>query len=195
MVFSWRADDGPLLALFGSSRPIRQKNLSEMDASGKTYWIRTCFWFNSPLVLLFRIQAMPYKKDDYEDKPHDHPLADCCLFHMCIKWGPKTYMHNWSIFVCCLLKSIEMGRGGGRLHDIVSQMTGRSMWKNVKDNICRINSRIKSAAGMHHNLQWNILLQRQLWKIKYSCLNQDLLFKISSYFQIKGRNSVYLWQN
>ena len=41
------------------------------------------------------------------------------------------------------------------------------------------------------------LLQRQpinqgpyLRKIKYSCLNQNLIFKISSFFQIKGRNSV-----
>ena len=65
-----------------------------------------------------------------------------------------TKNNNWSIFVY-FLKSIEMGRGEGRLHAIVSQMAGRSMWKNVQDNICRINSRIKSAAGMHHTLPWN----------------------------------------
>ena len=27
---------------------------------------------------------MPLQKDDYKDKPLDHPLAERCLFHMCI---------------------------------------------------------------------------------------------------------------
>ena len=39
------------------------------------------------------------------------------------------YMYNGSIFVCCL-KSVEMGRGRGMLHAIVSQMAGKSMCKN-----------------------------------------------------------------
>ena len=33
-------------------------------------------------------------KYDFEDKPLDHPLAERCLFHMCIKWGPKTHMYE-----------------------------------------------------------------------------------------------------
>ena len=35
-------------------------------------------------------------------------------------------LSNICIFVCCL-KLTEMGRGGDRLHAIVSQMVGKSM--------------------------------------------------------------------
>ena len=56
--------------------------------------------------------------------------------------------------------------------------------------------KIKSAAGMHHTRHEIFWLQRQsinqgpyLWKIKCSCLYQNLIYKIS-YFQIKGHNSV-----
>ena len=52
MAFRWRAYDGPLLVLYGSSFPSSSKNtLSAMDPLwqnfldpriGKTFWIRAC---------------------------------------------------------------------------------------------------------------------------------------------------------
>ena len=51
MVFRWRADDGPLIAVFGSFLPSSAKNekrrkktiiCQNLTPSGKPFWIRTC---------------------------------------------------------------------------------------------------------------------------------------------------------
>ena len=94
---------------------------------------------------------------------------------------------------------MEMGRGGGRLHAIVSQMAGKSMCKNVQDKVCRNNPRKNKKRCRHASypaiiyfITKTIHESRAIFmkKNKCSCLIHDLIFKISPYFQIKGRNSV-----
>ena len=93
------------------------------------------------------------KKDDYEDKPLDHLLAERCLFHMCITCDPNTqriYMLSnictTEVFLFAVLSQWKWGGEGDWLHAIVSQMEGKSIWKNVQDKICRINPRKKIKA-------------------------------------------------
>ena len=56
------------------------------------------------------------KKDDTEDEPLDHRLAERCLFYTCIKCGTKTHF---------LLSEVNLnGKGRGLVTAIVSQMAG-----------------------------------------------------------------------
>ena len=50
MAFCWRADDGPLLVVLGSSIPssAKKKKIKRCQSwtpSDKTFWIRACFFF------------------------------------------------------------------------------------------------------------------------------------------------------
>ena len=40
MAFRWRADDGPLIVVFGSPSPHQLKKPSQLDTPDKTFWIR-----------------------------------------------------------------------------------------------------------------------------------------------------------
>ena len=42
MVFRWEANDGPFIAVFGSSiLPLTEKNVIKLDPLSQTFWIRT----------------------------------------------------------------------------------------------------------------------------------------------------------
>ena len=73
------------------------------------------------------------KKDDYEDKPLDNPLAERAYFK-CASRETRTHSGytccqinvQLKYFDCCF-KSMKKGRRGVRLHAVVSQMAGKSM--------------------------------------------------------------------
>ena len=72
--------------------------------------------------------------------------------------------------------------------EYVKEGQGQNLQNNPRK---KKRGRHASYPAMEYFITKTIHESRAIFMKKCSCLNKDLIFKISSYFQIKGHNSVF----